>query len=266
MDANAKEILVRRFWQANADSAFDTAAEMMLPTATVKWPLSNELIPTPGDWQAIKEHYPGTWNIDVRHVLVDGDTCITLSHLSDGTHEESPITLFHFENGAISDIVEYWPQPSNAPEWRAGMVDTAAVQWPTAWESVSKLGSANVNREQARQFWEHVGSARFGLAEAMFVPDAVIDWPVTRERLTTPREWARINEVYAGRWLAEVQSVYGNQPWVLAIVNVTDGASSYLCLSCFTFENGLIRRLVEYWPEPEAPAEWRRPWVRPLVA
>lgn len=118
------ESLVRTFWELNEREDFRSAAAMMTPDATIDWPVSGERIPSPANWRAIKEHYPGTWKITVIDVSVDGVTAVSRAILrsDDLGHVETPITFFTFTGDRIARIVEYWPQPEAPAAWRAPWV------------------------------------------------------------------------------------------------------------------------------------------------
>ena len=46
------------------------------------------------------------------------------------------------------------------------------------------------------------------------------------------------------------------------ITEVTDGTVTARAVTFHSVENNLIRRQVEYWPDPYAPPQWRSQWVR----
>jgi ketosteroid isomerase-like protein len=95
-------------------------------------------------------------------------------------------------------------------------------------------------------------------------PTAVIDWPLSNERMPSPRHWKQVNAHYPGRWRAEIHHLVVGEDTVVTATKVSDGGPSVVAISFFTFEDGRITRLVEYWPETYAAPSWRAPWVTPI--
>lgn len=112
------ERIVREFWRLDNVGDFASAASMMASTATIDWVLTRERIPSPQDWQAIEENYPGTWQITVKQVISEGTSCVTIADVKNDTHTETPISFFTIEGERITKLIEYWPQPQQAAGWR----------------------------------------------------------------------------------------------------------------------------------------------------
>ncbi len=108
------ERIVREFWRLNNVRDFASAASMMASTATIDWVLTRERIPSPRDWQAIKEHYPGTCRMAIKQVISEGTSCVTIADVQNDTHTEKPISFFTIECERITKLIEYWPQPQQA--------------------------------------------------------------------------------------------------------------------------------------------------------
>lgn len=264
------DTLVRTFWQLNAEEDFADAAAMMAPDATIDWPISGERIPSPANWRAIKEHYPGTWTIAVTDIIADGDTaisrCTVRSDNLDRT--ETPITIFRFDGTTISGIVEYWPQPARPPESRSPWVRHESA--PLGVDPVARGDASHAEATKAlvRAFWETMDARQYFDLVPFFQPDARIAFALTGERFAGPVAYAAMNAAYPGRWRTVLRSVHADGDRAIALVDVFNAdpsvADRYLCIASVGINDGRISTLTEYWPDPEAPAPWRAPWVVPI--
>jgi hypothetical protein len=264
------DALVRTFWRLNAKEDFRAAAAMMAPDATVDWPVSGERIPSPANWRAIKERYPGTWRFDIADLIVDGATAIsrTLVHSDDLEKTETPITVFRFDGDRIARIVEYWPQPADPAGWRSHWVVTEPR--PLSLEPLQRGDPTHsgTTRALVRAFWATVDAFAYDALPPFFGPDARIAFALSGERFRDPAAYAAMNAAYPGRWRTVPRSVHADGDRAIAFVDVFSADATvpdrYLCIACMSVADDRIDTLTEYWPEPEAPAPGRAPWVVPI--
>lgn len=118
----------------------------------------------------------------------------------------------------------------------------------------------------ARAWWQAIDRADFSAAVRLMAPEAVVDWPLSNERMASPMMWQQVNEHYPGRWAATVQSVVAENDSVVTVTDITDGSITVVAISFFTIQMGRITNLVEYWPEPYAPPGGRSQWTVPISA
>jgi ketosteroid isomerase-like protein len=118
----------------------------------------------------------------------------------------------------------------------------------------------------AEQWWSAIDRGDFAAAEALLHPEAVVEWPLSNERMPSAEAWRAVNEHYPGTWRARVAAVVEQGEVAVTRTNVFDGAMNALAISWFTVRDGLITYLVEYWPEVYAAPGWRRQWVEPIRA
>ncbi len=114
----------------------------------------------------------------------------------------------------------------------------------------------------AREWWSAIDRQDFAHAASLLAPDAVVDWPLSNERLPSPDDWRIVNETYPGNWRAEVTDVVSSGETVITTTNVSDGGITVLAISRFTIHDGRITSLVEYWPETYAAPAWRAGFVQ----
>lgn len=120
--------------------------------------------------------------------------------------------------------------------------------------------------EIARSWWSAIDRADFEAAVGLMAPDAVVEWPLSNERMVSPAMWQAVNEHYPGRWHTTVTSTVAEKDRVVTVTNISDGSITVVAISFFVIEDGLIARVVEYWPEPYAPPAGRAQWTVPISA
>lgn len=117
----------------------------------------------------------------------------------------------------------------------------------------------------ARAWWQAVDHAHFDAAVGQIAPDAVIDWPLSNERMANPRMWQQVNEHYPGRWAASMRSVVADGESVVTVSDISDVSIAVVAISFFTVQISQITNLVKYWPERYAQPEGRSQWTVPIT-
>jgi hypothetical protein len=120
--------------------------------------------------------------------------------------------------------------------------------------------------EVAHAWWQAIDRADFEAAAALMAPGSVVDWPLSNERMSDASSWKAVNEHYPGRWAASVRQTVSEGDTVVTVAEVTDGTISVQAISFFTISEGLITRLIEYWPEPYAAPAGRSQWTMPILS
>ena len=119
--------VVEAFWSAMATNDFVTASGWLSEDYRCIWPQSSEIVEGRANFAALNTNYPasGLWRFNVTRILENGAEVVTEVHITDGTLAATAITFHTVTDGLIKDQVEYWPEPYDAPEWRAKWVKTA---------------------------------------------------------------------------------------------------------------------------------------------
>ncbi len=117
-----------------------------------------------------------------------------------------------------------------------------------------------------REFWRLMASNDFESVGVLLAPDFVLEWPQSNERIRGARRFAQMNAEYPahGRWAFTVHRVVGGESEAVSDTSVSDGVQSARALSFFTLRDGLISRIVEFWPEPYSAPAYRRHLVEPI--
>lgn len=115
------------FWQAMQTNDFRAAAEWLHDDYVLDWPQSGERIRGRDNFAAINEHYPaaGRWQFTINRIVAEGDEVVSDVTVTDGQITGRAITFSTVRNRKIVRQVEYWPDPFEAPAWRALWVEPA---------------------------------------------------------------------------------------------------------------------------------------------
>jgi limonene-1,2-epoxide hydrolase len=107
-----------------------------------------------------------------------------------------------------------------------------------------------------REFWRLMNTNDFHAVKAVLAPELLVEWPQSGERIRGPENFALINAEYpaTGRWRFSINRLVASGDEVVTQVSLTDGSQSAEPVSFFTVRAGRIVHMVEYWPEPFAPA------------
>ncbi|MBE0680586.1 MAG: nuclear transport factor 2 family protein [Anaerolineales bacterium] len=121
---NNKE-LVEGFWGAMATNDFYAASQLLRGDYVLEWPQSGERIRGRDNFAAMNTHYPaeGKWTFKIHHIAAEGESVVTDVSVSDGTRQDRAITFSTIRDGKILKQIEFWPEPFEAPVWRAQWVE-----------------------------------------------------------------------------------------------------------------------------------------------
>ncbi|MEU7074640.1 nuclear transport factor 2 family protein [Streptomyces narbonensis] len=114
------------------------------------------------------------------------------------------------------------------------------------------------DRIQARD-WSGVGD--------LVAEDAVVEWPVSGERIVGSRNFVAVNSEYPEGWSIRVLRVVAEGDEVVSEVEVPhDDLGTFRAASFWTVRQGRIVRGREYWTSPGADPrpEWRAGLVEPM--
>ena len=121
---NSKQVL-ENFWERMKTNDFHAVAELLHDDYTLEWPQSGERIRGRENFASINTYYPaaGQWQFTVNQILTEGDFVVTDVTVTDGSRTDRVITFSTVRDGRILKQVEFWPEPFEAPAWRAQWVE-----------------------------------------------------------------------------------------------------------------------------------------------
>lgn len=196
-----------------------------------------------------------------------------------------PAQRGHGIGGALIDACEQWAREQGfaaialdtaAPAThlreryaRHGYRDADEIQWRgKTYRTVIMVkplegaapGSDDVEHRCAlvRALWAHVQARDWAGMRAAFSDDAVMHWPVTRERFDGADTIVRVNAEYPEGWSVVVKAVDALADGrVYALVEATHDGVTYFNNACCSFRGTHIAEATEHWATAEAPPAWR---------
>ena len=120
---NNKQIL-EDFWATMETNDFQAASRLLHDDFILDWPQSGERILGRENFVAININYPaeGKWHFEINHILAEEDVVVTDVSVTEGKIFGRAITFSTVRDGKIWKQVEFWPDPFEAPGWRAQWV------------------------------------------------------------------------------------------------------------------------------------------------
>jgi limonene-1,2-epoxide hydrolase len=121
---NSKQIL-ENFWKTMKTNDFYAVANLLHDDYVLDWPQSGERIRGRENFAALNTYFPaeGEWQFTVNQIIADGELVVTDVTVTDGSRTDRAITFSTIRDGKIWRQVEFWPEPFEAPEWRAQWVE-----------------------------------------------------------------------------------------------------------------------------------------------
>jgi hypothetical protein len=116
------------------------------------------------------------------------------------------------------------------------------------------------------EFWRLMATNDFHSVKAVLSEDFVLDWPQSRERIRGAENFALLNTVYPahGPWSFTINRIVAGIGEATSDVEISDGVMHARAITFFSVSNGLITKIVEFWPEPYEPPFDRTQFVEQL--
>jgi ketosteroid isomerase-like protein len=133
MSAEGAQKTVEALWQAFDRFDFAAAGNLLHDDFVCEWPQSGEIIRGRENFVAVNTHYPGHWHLTIQRIVVQGDHVVTeiTAREADSGQTANAVSFFTVKHGKIVHVREFWPDPFDAPAWRAQWVEHST---PTAKE------------------------------------------------------------------------------------------------------------------------------------
>lgn len=198
--------------------------------------------------------------------------CIRREPVAAPSHLHLAFTVSHreqvdaFHRAALAAGGQDHGAPGLRPQYHAGYY-AAFVIGPDGHNIEAVCHATAPSPEDVvREFWRLMASNDFETVASVLAPEFVMEWPQSKERIRGPERFCRMNTEYptTSRWRFRINRLVASGESVVTQVSLTDGTQSAEPTSFFTVREGKLVQLVEYWPEPFAPAENRRHLVEPM--
>jgi hypothetical protein len=115
-----KEKIVEQYWKAFDEYNFDLAGTFMDTNAKVIWPNTQEIFKGRDNFILAQKNYPGTWKIILEKLISVNEIVISVVKVTSVENSQSfyATSFFEFKGNYIIEIIEYWGEISEPPEWR----------------------------------------------------------------------------------------------------------------------------------------------------
>ena len=132
MPPRSAKRIVQDFWATMATNDFFAAAQRLAEDYELIWPQSGEVIQGRDAFAQINTRYPaqGPWRFRINRIVADGTLVVTDVSVTDGALRGTALTFHEVADGLITRQVEYWPDPFDAPSWRAEWVSRTPPDRP----------------------------------------------------------------------------------------------------------------------------------------
>lgn len=123
---NDAEALVREFWRRMATNDFHAVKALLAPGFVLEWPQSRERIRGPENFARMNAEYPSTgpWRFTLNRLVASGEEVVTQVSVTDGSQSAEAVSFFTVQDGQLQRLVEYWPEPYEAPANRRHLVES----------------------------------------------------------------------------------------------------------------------------------------------
>jgi ketosteroid isomerase-like protein len=111
----------------------------------------------------------------------------------------------------------------------------------------------DVHRQRVHDYWQSANQRDWDGFARLLHPDVVYDVPQTRERVRGQAAYVAFNRTYPGEWTAELTSVVADEAQAVSKIRFHIDGQDCIGIAFFAFRDGLISRIVDYWPEPYEP-------------
>ncbi len=117
--------VAQRFWELMATNDFAAVAEVLSDDFVLEWPQSRERIRGAERFARMNAEYPahGPWRFEILRLFGDREQAVSEVAVTDGVQSAQPISFFSVSFGRITKLVEYWPEPFEAPANRAHLAE-----------------------------------------------------------------------------------------------------------------------------------------------
>ena len=124
--------VVEEYWRLMASNDFWSVGAVLADDFILEWPQSNERIRGREKLAQMNAEYPshGPWRFTINRVVAGVDEVVTDVSVTDGAQRARAISFFTIRDGKIVKIIEYWPEPFEAPENRRHLADRIEEQGP----------------------------------------------------------------------------------------------------------------------------------------
>jgi ketosteroid isomerase-like protein len=117
--------VAKEFWRLMASNDFQAVSAVLAPNFVLEWPQSKERIRGAERFAQMNQEYPahGLWKFTVNRLVGSELEAVSEVEVTDGVQKARAITFFTVQQGKVTRLVEFWPEPYAPPANRAHLVE-----------------------------------------------------------------------------------------------------------------------------------------------
>jgi SnoaL-like domain len=115
--------LVERFISSLEARDWDSWADLMHPEVVYELPQSRERIRGRDNYLRFNREYPGDWHLAPRTILADESAGVAWFDWRVGDQRGDGIAFFRFDDGLITHVTDFWPEPYEPPTGREHLTE-----------------------------------------------------------------------------------------------------------------------------------------------
>jgi ketosteroid isomerase-like protein len=113
-------------------------------------------------------------------------------------------------------------------------------------------------RQAVARYWDAAEARDWDAFGALLADDVVYEAPQTRERVRGKEAYVRFNVEYPGDWHLRVERAVGDERHAATWITFDNEGTVETGVCFFDLDDdGLIRRITDFWPEPYEPPRGR---------
>lgn len=107
--------------------------------------------------------------------------------------------------------------------------------------------------EIIEKYWKAANDRDWETFESLLFENIIYELPQTREKVCGSAAFREFNSTYPGNWTLSIVRLVVDELQAVSEISFLDKNEEQIGISFFEIKNGLIHRIVEYWPSPYDP-------------
>jgi ketosteroid isomerase-like protein len=108
-------------------------------------------------------------------------------------------------------------------------------------------------RQTIERYWTAVNARDWDVFASLLHETCIYEIPQTRERVRGREAITEFNATFPGDWTLELERAVTDEAQAVSQIVFRLNGEEQQAITFFDFEDGQIRRITEYWPEPYDP-------------
>lgn len=108
-------------------------------------------------------------------------------------------------------------------------------------------------QELVERYWQTTNARDWEAFGKTLHADVVYEIPQTRERVRGRAGFVDFYQTYPGDWTLELARLVADQNQAVSLTAFRANGQEQTEITIFEFKDGLISRIIDYWPEPYEP-------------